>query len=723
MQEKELQNFVDKLIVQERLIGSIAGWDEVEAVALDRMQGSERLLLLDDIVLHRTADAALMVRDRLVELTPVSNDTQSISLDRSERLFADLLYVSPETGTVVVFEIKRARATARETITELLAYEQELRNHLPFSARTDICFVVVSTDYAPLLDHSLSSLITWHGLNILCLEVDDSLQLTVRLPSGWTSLGQDVIPARHIDTMTLRFTPHDPHSDPVSTGCLLSSALDLIGREADRGGVTGFGFAWENSDYLIDSIEPAGLTVARVNPAGFLGATKADYFLGAVQHSPLHKRVAEFGRDNHWHPSSPELGAAAQFLAPHGTVRWHRTGSWRDMRSDQRHRSTSPIMDRYAVPVVFNSWGLIGDYTRDLLTNPERLAATCGELAGEVINMHSPEFALKVIDTIAPDEKIPTFGVQWFSRLGFRLARLSTYAKAYQLKTDPVVRERIRPLLAWARADLAIPLTELQLAASLADTATRPPQLVIGPRNGGEPTEDPDMIRRLVTWIGDDLIGEASPLHKAVVETAFQNAQALDEGLLTIAPKIDLREIIARAIYNARGGLEVAAHVAPRRRGASAGLSALLNAVFGLPCEPDMDPTMLSAMIDTIPVDRLLDESTQAVPAALDIAYPPLQFGCRGGGTSLSSGAVAVLRRRVRALWRAGRQAGVYVDSGGEYGVCLLEDEVVAMFRAPGDDRVIVRSAQPGGGESHFLRTWTELAGSREGDERVDERA
>jgi hypothetical protein len=101
---------------QGRLVDSIAGWDEVEAVTLDRLQGSEKLLLLDNIVLHRAAEAALMVRDRLIHLAPVSDDTRSISLDRSERLFADLLYVSPETGSAVVFEIKRARATARETI-------------------------------------------------------------------------------------------------------------------------------------------------------------------------------------------------------------------------------------------------------------------------------------------------------------------------------------------------------------------------------------------------------------------------------------------------------------------------------------------------------------------------------------------------------------------------------------------------------------------------------
>jgi hypothetical protein len=231
MQEQELQDHVEDLVARGALVDSISGWNLVQHIALDRHHGHDRLLLLDDLVLHRAADAALLVRDRPVGLVPVSKNDSSISLNRSERLFVDLLYASPATGTVVVFEIKRARATARETVTELLGYEQEIRNHLPFAARSDICFIVVSTDYSTLLDHSLASLIAWHGLNILCVQVDEGPHLTVRLPIGWTSLGQDVIPSQHIDTMSLTFTPHNPAGDPVSMGVLLNSALDMIARK------------------------------------------------------------------------------------------------------------------------------------------------------------------------------------------------------------------------------------------------------------------------------------------------------------------------------------------------------------------------------------------------------------------------------------------------------------------------------------------------------------
>lgn len=233
MREQELQEFVATLISERRLVDSIAGWDDVEAVALDRLQGSEKLLLLDNIVLHRAAEAALMIRDRLVHLAPVSDATRSISLDRSERLFADLLYVSPETGSVVVFEIKRARATARETITELLAYEQELRNHLPFAARTDICLVVVSTDYGPLLEHSLSSLITWHGLKILCLEVNESQEVIVRLPWGMDKLWAGRYPCTPHRYPDIELHPTRPR---FRSGANRTSAYQRAGSDRKRVG-------------------------------------------------------------------------------------------------------------------------------------------------------------------------------------------------------------------------------------------------------------------------------------------------------------------------------------------------------------------------------------------------------------------------------------------------------------------------------------------------------
>lgn len=709
MREQELQDHIEGLVARGELVDAL-DWDLVHQISLDRRQNHDRLLLLDNLVLHRAAEAALLVRARLTGLVPVSKNNRSISLDRSELLFVDLLYTSPATGTVVVVEIKRARTTARETVTELLGYEQEVRNHLPFAARSDICFVVVSTDYSTLLEHSLASLISWHGLNILCIEVDEALRLSVRLPVGWTSFGQDVIPSEHIDTVSLTFTPHDTGGRPSDIGVLLNSAMDLIARDADRSGITGFGIVWEDVRYLWESQRPAGMTVARVNPARFLTDTRAARYLVGPHRSPLHQHVADLDRDGKWRPSSPELDAASRYLARLGTVEWHRSGTWRDIRRDARHRHPETTLDTYAVPVIFNTWGLIGDYVRELLGNPGRMADTAGVFRNQVIEIRGPEFGLKVVDTIAPGEKITLFGARWWSSLGFRLSRLRTYAAAHQVKTDMVTRDRLRPLLAWARADLQSPLSELDIAIDLAEIDEPLPEIVLGSGPDEAPLEQPDAIYALVCWIADRLIGDRSALHRTLFEVAFHTGQALDDGVFAIAPDIDLDDTIGHAIDHAHGMLEVAIHLAPQRPGAYAGLIDHFTRAFGLGCGPETAPDELEELVRRIPVETLFDEYLAAVPAALDIAVAPMTFGAARTKFVIPAEAIVVLRHRILRLRDQGRPAGIYMDPTGEYGMVILEQEDAAIFRELRDDDVIVRTSYSDGSESHQLTTWAQLA-------------
>jgi len=709
MREQELQDHVESLVAGGDLIDHIHGWEAVQQVALHQRHHHDRLLLLDDLVLHRAADAALMVRDRLVDLVPVAKNDRSISLNRQEKLFVDLLYTSPATGTVVIVEIKRARASARETVTELLGYEQEIRNHLPFAARSDICFVVVSTDYSALLEHSLASLIVWHGLNILCVQVGEPYRLSVRLPVGWTSFGQDVIPSQHIDTMSLTFTPHDPDRKPTDIGILMNTALDMIARDADRSGITGFGLAWEDVRYLWESPRPAGLTVARVNPAGFLSSAKAAYFLDDGMRSPLHEHISDVGSNRGWAPSSPELEAASRYLSRHGTVEWHKSGTWQDLRRDARHRTPEATLDHHAIPIIANTWGLVGDYVRDLLGSPARMASTAGGFGDQVIETRGPEFVLDVIDRIAPDEKVILFGALWWSRLGFRLSRLWFYAEAHRVKSDFRTRDLLRPLMAWARADLQVPLRELQIAVSFAEIGERPPAIVLGWDPEGSPRERPDVIRALVRWIADQLIGDRSALHRTVFEAAFQTGQVADDGVFTIEPDIDLDAANTQAVMHVNGMLELAIALAPRRRGAYAGLTAHLAKAFGLDCDSATSPAHLLNLMRLIPAETLFDEYVAAVPAALDIAVAPLAFGTGGQGCVIPSESIAVIRQRVLQHRKQGRPAGIYITENDEYGVTVLDEEHVAMFRDLADEHVIVRYSYPHGSEYHSLTTWSQL--------------
>lgn len=74
-----------------------------------------------------SADAAANVLEHLSSLEIISVNT-SISLTTSEVFRPDILYFNQKTRTMVVFEVKRATHTERQTVTELAGYEQERLN-------------------------------------------------------------------------------------------------------------------------------------------------------------------------------------------------------------------------------------------------------------------------------------------------------------------------------------------------------------------------------------------------------------------------------------------------------------------------------------------------------------------------------------------------------------------------------------------------------------------
>ena len=77
----------------------------------------------------------------------ISKNNRNLSAEKGERLFTDLLYCARGTSQFIVIEVKNQNITAREAITELLAYEHEVLNHLPFADANDIMMVIVSRDF------------------------------------------------------------------------------------------------------------------------------------------------------------------------------------------------------------------------------------------------------------------------------------------------------------------------------------------------------------------------------------------------------------------------------------------------------------------------------------------------------------------------------------------------------------------------------------------------
>ena len=91
-------------------------------------------------------------------------------------------------------------------MTELLAYGQEIRNILPFISDFDISYIIISTEFNTLLDHSISSQILSSESKILCLKVtenNEQVNFDVHFPKSWSNIGQNGLPASAFMSYTL----------------------------------------------------------------------------------------------------------------------------------------------------------------------------------------------------------------------------------------------------------------------------------------------------------------------------------------------------------------------------------------------------------------------------------------------------------------------------------------------------------------------------------------
>ncbi|MDR0920395.1 MAG: hypothetical protein LBM93_14310 [Oscillospiraceae bacterium] len=121
---------------------------------------------------------------------------KNISTDPSEKLFPDFLLYNETEEVYIIGELKRNDKTARETITELLAYKTELLNHIPFLGDNSILLLIISTDFPTLLNHAIGNLILRHQ-PLLCLmpniENDEFIDFSAYFPQAWSNINQPTL--------------------------------------------------------------------------------------------------------------------------------------------------------------------------------------------------------------------------------------------------------------------------------------------------------------------------------------------------------------------------------------------------------------------------------------------------------------------------------------------------------------------------------------------------
>lgn len=122
---------------------------------------------IDNMLKHRyTEYASNIIKSIKTDLEIVSS-IKNINM-KDGRLLPDILTFGLDER-FYVFELKVGKKTGREAITELMAYRQEVRNHLPLLSNNEVCFVIISEEYSVLLKHAITSLVYEH-IPVLCLK-------------------------------------------------------------------------------------------------------------------------------------------------------------------------------------------------------------------------------------------------------------------------------------------------------------------------------------------------------------------------------------------------------------------------------------------------------------------------------------------------------------------------------------------------------------------------
>ncbi|WP_234841408.1 recombinase family protein [Sinorhizobium meliloti] len=132
--EQQVQDWLESIIAEDRLSEVIVGADKVhESLAWSESPEFKPPFPIDYLTRLGNLRAAQHVLGELHTLELVSKNNRSISREKGERLFVDLLYCARETSRFILFEIKNQDGSAREAVTEITAYEHEALNHTPFS--------------------------------------------------------------------------------------------------------------------------------------------------------------------------------------------------------------------------------------------------------------------------------------------------------------------------------------------------------------------------------------------------------------------------------------------------------------------------------------------------------------------------------------------------------------------------------------------------------------
>lgn len=709
--EKEVQDWLESAIANNTLISAIRGAKEVEA-ALRKSEASDFWPSFPIDYLSRLANlrAATSVLASFHSLELICKNTTNLSVAKGERLFADLLYCSNETSTFVVIEVKNQNGSVREAVTELLAYEHEILNQVPFSGSNDIKMVVVSRDFSTLLDHAITGLNTWTRRKVLCLRFDDTSDkpiLHVHIPRAWSAIGQMTLPADGLVTAALSFRP-SPELTEQETRAVCETAAALMVREAERAGGSGFAIVAYNHFYPGLADGPFLILAGVVNPFSFAQWAVDAGFLKNTS-SPLAQYVLEGGvlgdLSMSWNWVSCDSGAAREYLSAYGSPSWGDFSDWRTIR--HRDRWTSIRMDRHITPISVDFWGVLGDYARDAVRRVERMRKFKLGLAKPGLDWRHPLLGVLLLDEVAI-EPVVDAGQWTFSALfetGLRLGRFVAFASQYA-DADEHTERLLRAPLFWAEADAFGVLQELALRYGSSTEITTPPPIVkIGWYESAGVVEA--SVTALAEWVHRDFIGA----NQKLMHDAFYKGNVLyavfdpQFGDATDNPQI--ASLFSTAVETARDWLKCSVVAATGGLRDSEAARVAIDDVFGalIPLRAGKEKAL--AAVDALSEKRLVDALFKDIPRIVDTWLPQLAHNLIA--PSLKDCDWDWIEEQIRqARARGEKQPCIAIGADGRVGIASVSTKITVPEIKNVDQEVLL-VINESSAEMFFVVTWADL--------------
>ena len=529
--ESTIHKQLKELIERDDFGDEIKGRSVVDS-AIESLNSCEYIpsFSLDYLARKKLLNSLKYILPKLNGLDLISSD-KSISKERREVLRPDLIAYNAEEKCFVVVEIKKDKQTAREAMTELLAYEHEIQNHMPFCSNLDILFVIVSPEWSTLLDHSITSAVTWSSHNILALNYDvNSSELSVHIPEVWSRLGTPSLPKDSGSTVTLVcYGLSDDEPPPI-----LHNALDLIKDFGNQEKLSGFCYFWRDWHPLSES--KWNITICIVNPVEIY---KSSCFLDITQRdNPLSTYIENNISDiESYYPSSMFAGIekGKEYLDRFCDPKYEDLSSWFMDLEENRFRS---------IPIRFSFFGEISVYTSDLIGNDAFWLMNTELLENSQYDFSNPMMAVPFIDNLFGEGylKHGVINLVECAKIGKLISIMEIMLHNFLRAHEEPIEKRAYYLCIyrWYQFNLISLVNEIKiLMQSVSNTIKELPIIQIS-----DDQEALDSIAALKAWLINDLVGDDYNGHQCMILLSCKIGMLKDKTFEDIVSEADCIDMV-----------------------------------------------------------------------------------------------------------------------------------------------------------------------------------